>query len=189
MTALRRVLSLFGIALITRSLAFTTPSTPLQHYADHRHRIRGASHHINLFREFISDDNEDLRAHVEAIEKVDQFEQFLAKDERLCLIKFYAPFCKVCKVFGVKFRKLAFDEGDRIDAGGNIVHSGDVRFGEVEYTAGMKLCKSLALKKFPTVMMFRGGRAYEKLSEVSCTPKRFVEVVDEMKRLRPLPSA
>ena len=57
-----------------------------------------------IFRELVTNDEIDLRANITSIQKKDGFEKFLQEDERLCLVKFYAPFCKACKAFGKKFR-------------------------------------------------------------------------------------
>ena len=77
---------------------------------------------LHLFRELISDDEEDLRADISVIEKQDGLDEFLNVDDRICVIKrvylvflfvcsvyadvhlmyiicarFYAPFCKACR--------------------------------------------------------------------------------------------
>lgn len=97
------------------------------------------------------------------------------------LHRFYANWCKSCQRFGTKFRHLAFDEGDQIDTEGSIVHSGKVRFAEVEYSTSAKLCKSLRVKKLPTVHMYRKGRG--KIADMTVKPSLFHLVVDEMHRL------
>ena len=42
---------------------------------------------LSLFREFISDDDEDLRADIAAIREQAGFDEFLKLDERICVIK------------------------------------------------------------------------------------------------------
>lgn len=124
---------------------------------------------LPLFRELISDDEEDLRPKISTIVKQDGLESFLQADNRLCVIKLYAPFCKACKAFGVKFRKLALERGDRINAAGEIVHPGIARFGEIEYSSNIKLCKILNVKKFPTVLIYLGGRGdQQRVGEIDC---------------------
>lgn len=97
------------------------------------------------------------------------------------LRRFYAHWCKSCQKFGMKYRHLAFEEGDRIGPEGAVVRPGEVRFAEAEYTASAKLCKSLRVKKLPTVHMFRRGRG--KVADMTCKPSMFHLVVDEMRRL------
>ena len=42
---------------------------------------------LHLFRELISDDEEDLRADISVIEKQDGLDDFLNVDDRICVIK------------------------------------------------------------------------------------------------------
>ena len=89
----------------------------------------------------------------------------------------YAPFCKSCRKFGVKFRKLAIDRGDRLNAIGDVVIAGDARFGEIEMSSNVKLCKQLEIKKFPTVLIYKSG---ERLSEILCKQAAIDEINIEM---------
>lgn len=82
--------------------------------------------------------------------------------------RLFAPYCKACKAFGVKFRKLALEKGDKINAAGVVVHHGIARFGEIEYSSNIKLCKHLKVKKFPTVLIYRGGKEGELIGEIDC---------------------
>lgn len=73
------------------------------------------AHHVHntystqryLFSEFVSNDDEDLRPNIICIEKQSGLDEFLNIDDRMCVIKLYAPYCKACKAFGVKFRKVS----------------------------------------------------------------------------------
>lgn len=135
----------------------------------------------NIFkREFSPNSDERLHSNVVVIKKHEDFVDFLGADDRLCIVKFHASWCKSCQKFGVKYRKLAIDEGDRIDSAGH-VSSGRVRFAEVEYTQNARLCKSLKVNKLPTVHMYRGGSG--KLADMTCKPSKFQDVVDEMNQL------
>ena len=138
---------------------------------------------LPLFRDLISDDDEDLRAKISAIVKQEGLEKFLETDNRLCVIKLYAPFCKACRAFGVKFRKLALERGDRINAAGEIVHTGIARFGEIEYSSNIKLCKHLSVKKFPTVLIYRGGSVKERIGEIDCRNVSIENLISEMDQL------
>eukprot|EP00571_Detonula_confervacea_P001167 CAMPEP_0172315184 /NCGR_PEP_ID=MMETSP1058-20130122/24341_1 /TAXON_ID=83371 /ORGANISM="Detonula confervacea, Strain CCMP 353" /LENGTH=171 /DNA_ID=CAMNT_0013029211 /DNA_START=298 /DNA_END=814 /DNA_ORIENTATION=+ len=140
-------------------------------------------HPRHLFHELISDEEEDLRAEITAIKKQDGFDDFLKVDDRLCVIKLHAPYCKACRTFGIKFRKLATEKGDRMNAAGEAIRSGDARFGEIEYSSSIKLCKNLGVKKFPTVLIFRGGDRSERLSEIVCKQSAIESIVSEMDQL------
>ncbi|KAL7463021.1 hypothetical protein ACHAXS_003393, partial [Conticribra weissflogii] len=139
---------------------------------------------LNVFRDLVSDDDEDLRPRIATIAKQQGLDDFLRADDRLCLIKIYAPFCKACKAFGVQFRKLASEKGDRINSAGNVVHPGNIRFGEIEYSSNIKLCRALSVKKFPTVLVYRGGGdGGERLSEIFCRSNAVEEILVELDQL------
>jgi len=135
---------------------------------------------ISLFRELITDDDEDLRADITTIVKQDGLKEFLHTDDRLCVIKLYAPFCKACKAFGVKFRKLAIERGDRINAAGEVVRPGIARFGEIEYSSNIKLCRYLEVKKFPTVLIYDGGQGKKRVGEIDCRNISIESLLSEM---------
>ncbi|KAL3784971.1 hypothetical protein ACHAW5_010423 [Stephanodiscus triporus] len=95
--------------------------------------------------------------------------------------QYYADWCKSCQKFGAKYRQLARDLGDRVDVDGAVLRSGDVRFGEVEYTASARLCKTLKVNKLPTVHVYRAGSG--KVVDMTCKPSMFHLVVDELHRV------
>mmetsp|Transcript_6409 Transcript_6409/g.15963 ORF Transcript_6409/g.15963 Transcript_6409/m.15963 type:complete len:278 (-) Transcript_6409:146-979(-) len=138
---------------------------------------------IGLSAKAADNDQEDRsRPNIIVIKSHDDYVKFLEEDDRLCVIKFYASWCKSCQKFGIKYRHLAFDDGDRIvGIEGTTVHSGEVRFAEVEYSANAKLCKALKVKKLPTVHMHRKGSG--KIADMTCKPSLFHLVTDEVHRL------
>jgi thiol-disulfide isomerase/thioredoxin len=99
------------------------------------------------------------------------------------MIRFYAPFCKACRAFGIKFRKLATERGERTNAAGGVVRRGDARFGEIEYSSNVRLCKNLSIKTFPAVIIFRGGVRAERLSEIVCKQTAIDDIISEMDQL------
>lgn len=153
---------------------------------------------LYFFHDLVLDDDEDLRTDIVTIDEESGLDIFLKKDERLCVIKFYAPFCNACKIFRSKFRKLAFDRGDRLNTAGNVVLNGDVRFGEVEYSSNVKLCKSLSIKTFPSVLIFRGGddttcsisggNRLLPLSEIVCKQMAIDDIIAEINHLITYPT-
>lgn len=66
---------------------------------------------------------------------------------------------------------------------GDVIHPGDVRFGEIEYSSNIKLCKSLAVKKFPTVLIYRGGDDGEQISEIFCKNNAMEDIVSQLDQL------
>jgi thiol-disulfide isomerase/thioredoxin len=155
--------------------SFTT--TQELHPTISKRRNTSSSHLQMIFRELVSNDEDDLRVDIASIQKKDGLEKFLKQDDRLCVIKLYAPFCKACKAFGKKFRKLAIDRGDAINSIGEIARHGDARFGEIEYSSNTQLMKDLGIKKFPTVVIYRGS---EMLSEITCKNDAIEKITAQM---------
>jgi len=107
------------------------------------------------------------------VQKLDDFLGFIAEDERLCVVKFYASWCKSCHKFGIKYKKLAMKHGDMLDKNNQISDSGEVRFAEVEYGKNTSLCRSLGIRKLPYVIIHKASVG--KIAEFSCGPKYFDE--------------
>lgn len=160
--------------------AFSTCSSLLAHPSDVR--ISSRQHKIALSGRATHEEEDRSRPNIVVLKTHEDYVKFLEEDDRLCVVKFYANWCKSCQKFGVKYRHLAFEEGDRIiGMEGTTVHSGKVRFAEIEYAASAKLCKSLKVKKLPTVHMFRKGKG--KIVDMTCKPSLFHLVADEMHRV------
>ncbi|EJK49258.1 hypothetical protein THAOC_31889, partial [Thalassiosira oceanica] len=92
------------------------------------------------------------RPDILSIRSEGEYADFLGSeaDDRICVIKFYASWCKSCAKFGVKYKRLARERGD-VAVADEIVRAGEARFAEVEYTANARLCKSLKVKRLPSV--------------------------------------
>jgi len=115
-------------------------------------------------------DDRNARPKIVRITAQEEYVTFLQEDDQICIVKFYANWCKSCQKFGIKYRHLAHDTG------GNAV-----RFAEVEYTASAQLCKSLKINKLPTCHIYRRGKG--KIVDMTCKPSLFHLVVDELKRV------
>ncbi|KAL9180308.1 hypothetical protein ACHAXT_008278 [Thalassiosira profunda] len=156
--------------------AFTSRASPVARPSTGRQTAT-----IGLFGKAADEDEDRSRPNIVVIRTHEDYVKFLEEDDRLCIIKYYATWCKSCQRFGAKYRHLAFDEGDRINSEGQIYHTGSVRFAEVEYAASAKLCKTLRVKKLPTVHMHRKGSG--RIADICCKPSQFQIVVDEVHRL------
>ncbi len=162
----------------TSHLQTTSTVHELRYASNNRRYAKRRTLHLQMiFRELVTNDEIDLRANITSIQKKDGLENFLQEDERLCLVKFYAPFCKACKAFGKKFRKLAIERGDAINSIGEIARNGDARFGEIDFSSG--LVKELGIKKFPTVVIYRGLTG-EVLSEITCKNDAIEKITAEI---------
>jgi len=104
---------------------------------------------------------------------MDDFLEFIAEDERLCVVKFYASWCKSCHKFGIKYKKLATKHADLLDNASQLSERGEVRFAEVEYGKSTSLCRSLGVRKLPYVMIHKVSVG--KIAEFPCGPKYFDE--------------
>ena len=156
--------------------SFTTP-TPYELLHTTTSKRRNTSSNLQIFREFVSNEEDDLRVDIASIQRKDGFDKFLQEDDRLVVIKLYAPFCRACKSFNLKFRKLAIDRGDATNSIGEIARHGDARFGEIDYGSNTKLVKELGIKKFPTVVIYRGS---EMLSEITCKHDAIENITAQM---------
>jgi len=102
-----------------------------------------------------------------------EFLDFVEGDDRLCVVKFHATWCQICRAVVRKFAKFALNYGDReiIDAGntssGRAVVPGLVRFADVEWSQNTELCKALKVQKFPFIMIYEKG---EKIGAFSTGP-------------------
>lgn len=184
------MIAIIAYIIVVHPIPTCRSFTPSSHYLVHHQgraiqRRRSSCYPRPLFRELLSNEEEDLRADISVIKRQDGLDNFLKVDDRLCVIKLYAPYCKACRAFGVKFRKLASERGDRVNAAGDAIHEGNARFGEIDYASNLKLCKNLGVKKFPTVLIFRGGPGRSKqLSEIVCKQKTAIDdIVGEMDQL------
>ena len=58
---------------------------------------------LYYFHDLVLDDDEDLRTDIVTIDEKSGLDIFLKQDERICVIKFYAPFCKAVTSFVASF--------------------------------------------------------------------------------------
>lgn len=121
------------------------------------------------------DDDAHRNLKITTIESRDDLFDFLAEDERLCVVKFYASWCKSCAKFGIKYKQLARNHGDLFDDKGNEIRKGNVRFAEIEYGKNVQLCKSFGIKKLPFVQIYKA--THGRIDEFSAGPKVFKEKV------------
>jgi len=91
---------------------------------------------------------------ITTITSIPQFLSFVKNpdlEEQLCVIKYHAKWCKICKLVALKYQKLARDFCTTQED-----HS-LVRFGDVEVTANSDLCKKLGITLFPFIEIYEGG--------------------------------
>ena len=145
-------------------------------YSSHHHH-----HHHN-------DQNQhhtpaDRVPQISTIDSLDDYLDFLRGDDaeehkKLCVIKFYASWCKSCAKFGAKYRQLAIEEGDQVDTSGRLLATGRVRFAEVEFGANKRMCKSFGIKRLPYIHIYKGKAG--KLEDFVCGPSKFNSLIDKV---------
>eukprot|EP00591_Stephanopyxis_turris_P001892 CAMPEP_0195522646 /NCGR_PEP_ID=MMETSP0794_2-20130614/21007_1 /TAXON_ID=515487 /ORGANISM="Stephanopyxis turris, Strain CCMP 815" /LENGTH=213 /DNA_ID=CAMNT_0040652449 /DNA_START=203 /DNA_END=844 /DNA_ORIENTATION=- len=119
-------------------------------------------------------------SNVKEITSAEDFLEFLGEDSRLVVVKFHASWCTACRRLDARFRKVAHDYGDQIDAVNNYgdVEDGPVRFCAIEYSRNEKLCRTLGVERIPAIHMYRKGEG--KLCGFVCEPKDFKTVLDKI---------
>lgn len=120
----------------------------------------------------------EATAKIDTIVDTNDFLKFISEDERLCIIKFRAAWCKSCKKFDVKFHHLANEVADKVDESNQIVQEGKVRLADVEFGVSRALIKSLGIKKLPYIHMYKGSKG--KLCDFVCGPASFQVLVNKM---------
>jgi len=119
-----------------------------------------------------------LPAAITKVANIQDFLDFIAEDDRLSIVKFHAAWCKSCQKFGLRYKKLALEEGDKVDCEGRSLERGRVRFAEVEFNSNIKLCRSLGIKRLPHIHMYKGSQG--RIEDFSCSPKNFHTVIDKL---------
>ncbi|CAJ1937179.1 unnamed protein product [Cylindrotheca closterium] len=117
----------------------------------------------------------------------EEFKHFLEEDERLCAIKFHASWCKSCKVFGKQYERIGKEIGNlvAIDDISTVTRMGEIRLAEIEYGKNADLCKSLGVKKVPSIFFYFKGN---KLDGFPCGPKRIAHTLERLNHYRSLSS-
>jgi len=120
------------------------------------------------------------RGRMFSIQQPQDLLDFVIEDERLSVVKVYASWCKTCKVFDVRYRKLASQFGDEIDSesGSEITKIGRVRFAEMQYDNpnNEEMCKLLNATKLPYILMYKGSKG--KVADFQCGPAKFQMLID-----------
>ncbi|KAL7544012.1 hypothetical protein ACHAXR_013549 [Thalassiosira sp. AJA248-18] len=113
---------------------------------------------------------------------------FVIQDERLSVVKVYASWCKTCKVFDVRYRKLASQLGDNYNnndpsSADNPTSKGPVRFAEMQFDDpnNEEMCRLLNATKLPYILMYKGSKG--KVADFQCGPAKFQMLIDAVNEL------
>lgn len=92
--------------------------------------------------------------------------------------RFHAAWCKSCQKVGVKFRHLALDVTDIYNNRGELVSTGKVRMASVEFGANPRLCRSLGVKRLPSMYIYKGSVG--RIAAFPCGPQKFSDLVEKI---------
>lgn len=133
-----------------------------------------------------------VHAPVYEINSPQELKDFLEEDDRICVIKFHATWCKSCQKMGLKYQTFADKHGDWIQGQGRtgcdvfndpdshereILKEGDYRFGSIEISANLGMCQELGADRLPYVHIYSKG---EQLSGFPCGPARFFRLREQL---------
>jgi thioredoxin-like negative regulator of GroEL len=114
-------------------------------------------------------------------------EYLTAPDDRVTVISFHASWCKSCQKFGRLYQKLAVDRADWVLGGKHmkknkdslqeVLTTGSTRLASIEWGANTDLCRSLGVKRLPSVHYYKNGR---KLAGFPAGPSTFQLVKDRL---------
>ena len=137
--------------------------------------LQNSSHPQNNHASNLDTPHESGCPKIVTIHSADELFEFLKDDNRLCIIKYYASWCKSCAKFSFKFKQLAITHGDTYDSNDNLLSTGKMRFAQVEYGDNRMLCKALGINRLPFVQIYKASIG--KVDEFVCGPRDFQEKV------------
>lgn len=123
------------------------------------------------------------------INNMEEYKDFLLADDRLCLVKFHASWCKSCKLFGRQFERIASNIGDLEvpnddnRASMTTMREGEIRLAQIEYGANPDLCKKLGVKKVPSIHFLSKGQLVDSFPS---GPKKITKTLEKLNHYRSL---
>lgn len=104
--------------------------------------------------------------------------------------RFYAPYCKSCQKFGMHYNRIGKEIGDltiqNTDGSETTVREGEIRLAEMEYRSNKELCKSLGIKKLPSVHFYSKGKLIEGFP---CGPRKIGMLLEKLERYQSMTPA
>ena len=105
----------------------------------------------------------------------DELMDFVLKDDRPAIIKVYSNWCKTCKQFDMRYKKVASIWGEKAGGGG---FSNRARFAQMEYSRNEDLCKLLKATKLPYILIYT--RDEGEVAGFTCPPSQVQRLIDAL---------
>jgi thiol-disulfide isomerase/thioredoxin len=102
-----------------------------------------------------------VKAKVFTVNEPKDLIEFLGQDDRICVVKVWAKWCKTCHAFDLRFKKYA-NNNDQ------------VRFGDIEFVANEELCRGLGATKLPYILIYKN---MIKQKQFVCLPHEFKKLI------------
>ncbi|KAL7544014.1 hypothetical protein ACHAXR_013551 [Thalassiosira sp. AJA248-18] len=120
-----------------------------------------------------------------SIQQPEDLLNFVVEDERLSVGESHTHLPSSCKVFDLRYRKVASQFGDKYDdkTGTQRTHMGRARFAEMQYDDpnNEEMCKLLNATKLPYILMYKGSQG--KVKEFLCGPAKVQLLIDAVNEL------
>ena len=108
-----------------------------------------------------------------------------ADDDRICVIKFHAAWCKSCQRMNLKFQSFVHQHGDWIQGQARyqdceereILKRGTYRFASIEQGANAGMFQELQVHRLPFVHLYANGK---QLAGFPCGPSRFYHLREHL---------
>lgn len=135
---------------------------------------------------------EQRRGNIFSVRQPEDLLDFVVEDERLSVVKVYASWCKTCKQFDMRYRKIASQFGDKYNdtktaKSAQISKRGRARFAEMELKGQNAeiLYSIIANSKqpisLPYILMYKGSSGMVK--DFNCIPSKFRVLADAVNEL------
>lgn len=164
MTPLNLACNIFLCLVVVFSNKFGSVEGYL-HFPDHHH-----NHHWQ------PDSSSSLpstnNAKISDITSPDELMDFVMMDD------VYTNWCKTCKQFDVRFKKVASIWGQKIGGSGGGGFSNRARFAQMEYSKNEELCKMLEATKVPCILIYK--REEGLVSGFTCPPRQVQRLIDAL---------
>lgn len=116
------------------------------------------------------------------INSPDDLKDFVGADDKPAVIKVYADWCKTCKQFDLRYRKVASIWGEKRHNGSSGSEEAEfgnlVRFAQMEYGANEEMCELLDATRVPYILIYK--REGGKMAGFTCPPSKFNLLVDAL---------